>query len=248
MRRALQGALAVIIAVLASTPAWPAVVGNWSGSIRSWNASDMSDLNGIVTTAGHTVLANAAITAGLGGATVYVVGEGSSAPTAGELTILEGWVSAGGVLLLFNNSGCSGCTASNAILTALGSSISVSISDAVVAPFSTSPFTTTPNNLVGSTLDTSPGDQVSGGTQIAGSFISYEAHGAGYVIVFGDRSDHNVFISTATDPNAGLFLNILSAAAGPTAPAEAIPAAGRPGLLILFAVLAVAGFVALRRT
>ena len=78
---------------------------------------------------------DAAITAGLGGATVYVVGEGLSAPTAGELTILDNWVTAGGRLLLFNNSGCSGCTATNAILTALGSGISVSGTSAVVAPF-----------------------------------------------------------------------------------------------------------------
>jgi hypothetical protein len=243
MRRALQGALVVLVAVLANMPASAAVVGNWNGSSRTWNSADMTNLKGIVTTAGHTVLADAAITAGLGGATVYVIGEGSTAPTAGELTILEGWVAAGGRLLLFNNSGCEGCTATNAILTALSSSISVSGTSAVVAPFPTSPFTTTPNNLVGLSLVTSPGDEVTGGTQIAGSFISYQAHGAGYVIVFGDRSDHNAFISTAADINAQLFLNILGGS-GP--PPEAIPTMGHLGLLILFAFLALAGFLVLR--
>lgn len=216
MRRVLQGALAVLVCVLANMPASAAVVGNWNGSSRSWNSGDMANLKGIVTTAGHTVLGDAAITAGLGGATVDVIGEGSAAPAAGELTILDGWVTAGGRLPLFNNSGCSGCTATNVILTALSSSMSVSGTSAAVAPFPTSPFTTTPNNLVGLSLVTSPGDEVAGGTQIAGSFISYQAHGAGYLIVFGDRSDHNVFNSTAADINAQLFLNILGGN-GPTA-------------------------------
>lgn len=242
MRKALQGALVALASVLGSLPASAAVVGNWNGSSRSWNSADMANLKGIVTTAGHTVLADAAITAGLGGATVYVIGEGLAAPTAGELTILDGWVAAGGRLLLFNNSGCSGCTATNAILTALSSSISVSGTSAVVAPFPSSPFTTTPNNLVGLSLVTSPGDQVAGGTQIAGSFISYQAHGTGYVIVFGDRSDHNFAITTAADINAQLFLNILAGGA----PAEAIPAVGLIGLLILFACVAAAGFLILR--
>jgi hypothetical protein len=220
MRRTTLRAMVVAVAALASIPTSAAVVGNWSGSLRSWNSSDMANLKGIVTTAGHTVLADAAITAGLGGATVYVIGEGTSTPTAGEISILDSWVTGGGRLLLFNNSGCSGCAATNAILTAFASSISVSSTSAVVAAFPTSPFTTTPNNLVGLTLVTSPGDEVTGGTQIAGSFISYQAHGAGYVIVFGDRSDHNIFNSTAADVNAQLFLNILS---GPGAPAAATP-------------------------
>ncbi|TAM55274.1 MAG: hypothetical protein EPN53_03220 [Acidobacteria bacterium] len=242
MRKVLQGTLVVVASMLANLPASAAVVGNWNSSLRTWNNVEMANLKGIVTTAGHTVLADAAITAGLGGATVYVVGEGTVAPTAGELTILENWVAAGGRLLLFNNSGCSGCTATTAILTALSSSISVSGTSAVAAPFPTSPFTTTPNNLVGLTLVTSPGDEVVGGTQIAGSFISYQAHGAGYVFVFGDRSDHNIFNSTATDINAQLFLNILAGGV----PAEAIPAVGLLGLLILFACVAAAGFLILR--
>ena len=192
------------------------VIGNWSGSLRSWNNSDMSTLKAAMIGAGNTVLADSAITAGnLAGDNVFVIGEALSSPTAAEGTALANFVNGGGILLVLFDSGCSGCVGGNAALADVGSTMSASGANPVVAPFPGGIFATTgpPFNLVGQTLDTSPGSAIAGGIDIAGTYVAYQHIGSGFVFAFADRSDHNTFSPDNTHTNGKLFLNIVGSAA-----------------------------------
>jgi hypothetical protein len=214
-----------------------AAIGTWEGSTRSLNNGDMSGLKTTLIGAGHTVGPDSAITAGnLAGLNVYWIGEADSAPTAGEIGTLATWVNGGGTLLVLFDSVCSGCTGGNAILSGLGTGMSAS-GNAVVAPFVGGNFATTggPYNLVGQTLSTSPGTGITGGTQLAGSFLSYASVGLGSVFAFGDRSDHNTFGNTPDTVNGQLFLNIVGGAAPPppTVPEPASATLTLTGLVAL---------------
>jgi PEP-CTERM motif len=205
----------IVIAFAAVSDASAAIIGNWSGSSRSWNTGDMSILKSTLIADGDTVLPDSAITAGILSDDVFVIGEPLTAPTGGEISTLSTFVNTGGILLLFNDSGFSGGSANNTILAGIGSSMTVLNSSASVAPFPVDGFATNNDfNLVGQTLGTSPGMAISGGTAIAGSFISYQQLGSGFVFVFGDRSDHNTFNPTAPSVNGQLFLNITDGPAG----------------------------------
>jgi hypothetical protein len=202
--------LLVTAALVVSVSAQAANVGNWSGSTRSWNSSDFSSMKAAALGAGHTVEADGAMDAGnLANDDVFIVGEGR-VPNSAELSALANWVNAGGIALILNDSGCGGCAGSNAILDALGSTINVTTNSAMAAPFESGQFTTVPYDIVGQSLMTSPGMEVTGGMDVAGSFIKYEAIGGGYVVVCGDRSDHNFAAPSANNVNGQFFLNVLA--------------------------------------
>ncbi len=241
-------ALGMLMAVALAGAAEATVVGNWNGSNRSWNNSDMSALRGAVVAAGHTVRADAAITpAELAGDGVFVIGEATVTPSAGEMSDLSGFVNAGGILLVFTNSSASGVAGANSIFSALGSTLNFAGTNPVAAPFPAGPFTSGPTNIVGQTITTSPGNFISGGTVVAGSFVNYQQIGAGYVIAFGDRIDHNVFGPTAGTPNGDLFLNILQVAATPQVvvvrhvDVPTLSEWGLIGLAVLVTALAIGG-------
>ena len=220
-----------VVLVCFGVPLSAGVVWNWSGSSRSWNDSDMSVLQATLIGAGHTVLADSAITAGnLAGANVGVIGEAGAAPTAGETTTLSTWINAGGVLLVFFDSSCSGCLGGNPLLSALGTALQASSASASLSAFSGGVFATTgpPYDIVGQTLNTSAGSAISGGTALAGDFIHYQALGLGHVFAFADRSDHNIFNPTSGNANGKLFLNIVGHSEGGT---PAVPEPSTLGLL-----------------
>ncbi len=192
----------------------------------------MSNLSATLSGAGHTILADNAITDGnLGLADLYWIGEAFSSPTAGELTSLTNWVNGGGILLVFFDSSCSGCSGGNAVLSAIGTSM-VAAGSASAAPFTGgSPATEGgPYNIVGQELLTSPGTAITGGTALAGSFLAYQSIGSGYVFAFADRSDHNGFVNTAASVNGQLFLNI-AAMGGAAQPGGEVPEPATQALL-----------------
>lgn len=210
--------LAAALLACLEMPLSAGVIGNWSGSSRNWNSGDMATLKATLIAAGHTVLANSSITsANLAGDTVFVIGEPAAAPTAAEIATLSTWITGGGVLLVFFDSGCSGCSGNNPLLSGLGTSLQGAGAGAAVAPFPGGIFATTgpPYNLVGQVLANTPGSTISGGTAIAGDFIHYQQLGSGFVFAFGDRSDHNIFNPTNANANGQLFLNIAAHGAQP---------------------------------
>lgn len=166
-------------------------------------------------TAGHTVEADGAITAAnLANDQLFIVGEGS-VPTAGEITDLANWVTGGGILILFTNSNFSGGAGANAILTGLGSTMSLSSGfSSATGPLQGGNFASTgpPYNIVGQNIAVSPGNFVSGGNTLYGFGIHYEQIGSGFVYAFGDRYDHNAFSPSAANTNGQLFLNIANGA------------------------------------
>lgn len=176
----------------------------------------MATLNSTLTSAGHTILPNGAISAAsLAAMDVFVIGEASSAPSGVEMSDLSAWVSGGGILLVFFDSSCSGCTGGNAVLSGLGTGMSAS-GGAAGTTLVGGNFASEgpPYNLVGQSLGSSPGTAISGGTSLAGSYVHYAMLGGGYVFAFGDRLDHEVFSPTASTVNGRLFLNIAGGAGG----------------------------------
>ncbi|MBI4891928.1 MAG: PEP-CTERM sorting domain-containing protein [Acidobacteria bacterium] len=197
------------------------------------NNSDMSSLASTLTGAGHTIMPDGAITDGnLGLLNLYWIGEPLSTPTAGELTSLTNWVTGGGILLLLFDSGCGGCVGGNGILTGLGTSMVAGGSATDAALAGGNPATTGgPYNLVGQSLNTSPGTAITGGTALAGSILAYQALGTGHVFAFGDRSDHNVFGNTSATVNGQLFLNIAAMGPSQSVPIGEVPEPATPLLL-----------------
>jgi hypothetical protein len=176
----------------------------------------MATLKATITGAGHTVLPNGAISAGaLAGMDVFVVGEAGAGPSAGELTDLLDWITGGGILLVMFDSACSGCGGGNPLLAGVGTAMSAG-GTAGVAPFAGGIFASEgpPFDIVGDTLDTTPGTAISGGAALAGSYIHYQGLGSGWVFAFGDRSDHNFFVPSASNVNGKLFLNIVEGGGG----------------------------------
>jgi len=212
MRHILRGTLTLAAVLCFASASFASNIGNWIGSSRSWNSGDMSIVRASVIAAGNTVEADEALTAGnLSNDNVLVIGEPTSTPTAGELAALQSWVSGGGILLLFADSGNSGLPALNNIASGIGSSLSWSGSVSSIPTLAGGNFASTgpPFNIVGQALGTSPGTTVLGGTLLATDYIRYQALGSGWVFGFSDRSDHNTFNPDNTTVNGQLFLNIV---------------------------------------
>lgn len=211
------------------------IIGNWSGSFdngfsRSWNSSSFSQIKNLMTSNGHTVLANDTLANSIAAADVLVVGETETGMTASEITALGNWIADGHVLMLFADSGYAEFALQNTILAGIGTSLSLSnVSASPANPILTGGIFATdgpPYNIAGQNLSTTSGLRVSGGTAMAGEFIRYQKIGDGYVFVFGDRSDHNFFAPSASNTNGKLFLNIVEGTAN-------VPEPTTVGLLIL---------------
>ena len=227
-----------------------AVIGNWSGSSRSWNNADMSILRAALIAAGHTIRPDAAISsAELAADNIFVIGEAASTPNSTEMAALSAFVNGGGILLVLTDSGASGVAGANAIFAAIGSALLFSGTSPSASPFPADIFTNGPPfNIVGQTLTTSPGNEISGGTTLAGSFIHYQQIGAGYVFGFGDRSDHNFAVPDSTTANGRLFLNIAAAAGQAQVPAsEIVPTLTEWGMIMSVVLMGFLSIYYLRR-
>ena len=202
-----------LLALLVIQQASASNVGNFDGSLRSWNSGDMGITYATAIAAGHTIEADESISAvNLANDTHFVLGEPTVTPGGTQLADLSAWVQAGGILLLYAESN-GGLPALNNIALGIGSSLAWGGSISSGATFVGGNFATEgpPYNLVGQSLSTTKGTPVmSGGTPLAGDYIRFEQLGAGYVFGFADRSDHNFFAPTAGNANGQLILNILN--------------------------------------
>ena len=232
--------LGVVLAAGVSA-AQAGVIGNWDGSGRSWNSGPQ--LVSVMQGRGHTVEADGALTAAnLAGDTLFVIGEATRTTTAQETADLSAWVNGGGRLLVTVDSGGLGAANGNAILAAIGSSISFGGS-AVNGALQTGNFLSDggPFNIVGSSLQVTPGTGVSGGTALAGSYVAFEALGSGFVFGFGDHFQNTFFNNSAATVNGQMHINLVESKA--TVDPIPLPAP----VAMLAAVIAGAGFIARRQ-
>lgn len=227
-------------ALLASNADAQRRIGNWNGSSRSWNNGEMAATSATMTGRGHTVFADADITAGnLAGYDVFIIGEATRATTAGESAALAAWILGGGRLAVFWDSGDSGNPFENTIMTGIGSSIQASGSAGGSTAFVGGNFATAggPFNIVGQNLDTSPGTSLTGGSALASDWVRYQQLGSGFVFGFADRSDHNTFNPTTSNANGQLLINIVEAGAVtsivPEPSTYLLMASGLAGLLVM---------------
>jgi hypothetical protein len=209
--------LAVLTLVLGATHAEASVIGSWIGSSEPWNTPEFSTIRDTILSAGHTFEADEPMTAAdLANDDLFLIQEPGYTPSASELSDLAAWINAGGLLIIQTDSD-GGAPSCNAILSAIGSSMSFEGTHAN-APLSGGIFATEgpPYNIVGQLLVTSAGFGVVGGNALAGTYARYEELGNGYVFAFGNRPDHNFAAPTSATVNGQLFLN-LAAYSPPTA-------------------------------
>jgi hypothetical protein len=188
-------------------------IGNWAGSSRSWNSGDFSALVAAVKKAGFVIRPDEAISAkALQECRVFIIGEPRQAPTEAEMADLKTWVQNGGRLILLADSGFSGCAGNNAILAALGSSLKFTMNGCANTPLKPGNLASEgpPHALVGLTMNITPGSEVVGGTELAGTYLRFEKLGNGFIYCFGDRLDHNANVPANAPDNVNLrvFLNI----------------------------------------
>ncbi len=218
------------------------VIANWDASSRSWNNSHMTKIKTAMQDAGHRVDNDGAI----GGASVkmssvYLIGEPTATPTAAELALLRQFVKDGGMIFVFGDTGIDLPTYNN-LLAGIGSTIAFTTTTiGTTSALPNGQFTQKPWNISGSTLSVTSGNGTTGGTLIDNNYVRFEQIGAGYVVVFGDRIDHNDVIS---DTNTKLLLNLVSFA---IVPAVQIPAVSQMGLVLASLLLAGLGAARLAR-
>jgi hypothetical protein len=230
-------ALISCLLLLSVIPASAGIIGNWNGSARSWNNFDFSTVRNTMIAAGNTVGADTDLISAITGANALVIGEATGAPNAGELVALDAWLRAGGILLLFGDSGGDGATGNNAITTALGSSLRQG------TDFANFPGTLgggifasegPPHNIVGETLASTPGSTITGGNALSGGLIRWESLDGGFIFLFGDRLDHNVNVGGAGTTNFRMFENLAQGVFSPpgTPPTNDIPEPSTTFLLL----------------
>lgn len=176
--------------------------------------------------------------------------------SATEITAVQNFVSSGGILLAITDSGCDGCAEINALLAGIGSGLTINTGSGAGAPLASTPFTTSPRDIAGLSLNLSPGSQVTSGSALAGTIAGFEQIGSGLVVAFGDVFVFDALIGTDdSSPNARLLLNLADNAAPTVAdppdatPPEAVPALSPPLLgLLACLVLTVGVLAAGRRT
>lgn len=220
-------------------PAHASAIANWDKSARSWNNAHMTKIKAAIQNAGHRVESDAPISDASLRSGVMVIGEPIATPSAAELGKLRGFVGAGGIVLLFGDTGIE-LNTYNDLLTGLGSTIqftttTVSTSSAL----GSGPFTENPSRIIGTSLSVTSGNGTSGGTAIDNNYVRYEQIGVGYVFAFGDRIDHDDVISAT---NTALLLNIVSIALDP-ATSTSIPALSPAVLAALSLLLAAWGII-----
>lgn len=247
MRRGGSGIAAVLTALLLAVSALASsanahVLANWDKSSRSWNNSHMTKIKAAMEAAGHQVLPDGPITESvLKAIQVLVIAEPTALPTADELLLVRKFVTAGGMVLLFGDTGIDLPTY-NGLLAGIGSTITYTTTTiSTTSALQDSKFTDGPIRIVGSSLSVTSGNGTTGGTLVDNNYVRYDVIGAGLVFVFGDRIDHNDVISAT---NSNLLLNIVAIAIGP---ALQIPTLSAAALMLMSLLLIIVAFVALRR-
>jgi hypothetical protein len=112
---------------------------------------------------------------------------------------------------------------------------------AVIANWDKSSRSWNNSHMTGNTLTVSAGNGIVAGSMIDNNYVRYEQIGNGYVVVFGDRIDHDDVIS---DTNTKLMLNLVSFAIVRTVQ---IPAASATGLVLTSLVLVGLGILQFAR-
>ena len=189
-------------------------LGQWDGSGRTWNGSEFTSIKATLTSAGHVVEADSALTAAnLANDQVLLFGEPTRDLTLAEQSDLDTWVNAGGVLLVMVDSGEDDFPQANNILSGLGTSLSFDLANSGVAgPIQAGNYAASSVfDLVGLTPEISPGHGVNigaGSSHVSDNILGVQAVGNGYVFAFGDRFDHNFASPSDSNTNGQLFLNI----------------------------------------
>jgi hypothetical protein len=206
---------AAVVACAAPAALAQNVIGNWNGSLRTWNDTLFSEVKSAVQADGHTVVADADMTAGnLAGYDLFLIGEPPSTPSASEIDDLTEWLIAGGVMLMLSDSATDRVPMNN-ILSGVGSSMSYSAAAAVNEPLAGGIFASEgPQwDIVGELLTTSQGQAINGGNELAGTMARWERIGDGLVFAFGDRLDINLLMPGANEINEKMFQNLANAPA-----------------------------------
>ena len=210
-------------------------IANWDQSARSWNNTHMTKVRVAMQNAGHRITPDAPISDGSLRSAVLVIGEPVATPTLVELGKLRDFLSAGGVVLLFGDTGID-LNTYNGLLTGLGSTIQFTTTTiGTSSALGSGPFTEGPSRITGTSLSVSSGNGTSGGTLVDSNYVRYEQIGGGYIFVFGDRIDHDDVISAT---NTTLLLNIVSIALDPGTPIPALSTALLVALSLLLGVVA----------
>jgi hypothetical protein len=221
------------------------VIGNWEKSSRSWNNSHMTKIKTAMQDAGHRVEDDGTISSSmLKVFSVYLIGEPTATPTTAELAMLHQLAKDGGMILVFGDTGIDLPTYNN-LLAGIGSTIAFTTTTiGTTSALPNGQFTQVPWKISGSTFSVTSGNGTTGGTLIDNNYVRFEQIGAGYVVVFGDRIEHNDVIS---DTNTKLLLNLVSFAVAPTAPTAPVPAVSPIGLALASLLLAGLGAARLAR-
>ncbi len=223
------GATLVLVAAFAGIVR-AGTIGQWEGSWvdpngvpTTWNNSTFfSEMHALQLAAGNTVAPDGAASASvLAAFDSFVIAGPGRAPTGDEISALWSFVTAGGLLILFEDQNPNVHQYANTLLTGIGSSIQVGAGSMdqnmflVDACFATS-------GLGGRFVGGTPGRRITGGTALttggagwtagqiadAEAYLHYEQIGLGYVFVFGDRFDHNGFDFSPGTVRAVLFTNL----------------------------------------
>lgn len=234
----------LLAAILLASPGFTSearagVVANWDKSGRSWNNNHMTKIKTAMQVAGHRVEGDGTIsTAALKISSVYLIGEPTATPSAAELALLAQFVKGGGMVFVFGDTGIDLPTYNN-LLAGIGSTIAFTTT--TIGTSSALPegrFTEGPSRISGSTLSVTSGNGTTGGFLVDNNYVRYEQIGAGYIVAFGDRIDHDDVIS---DTNTKLLLNLVSFAVGPNVQIPAVSP-----LALVLAALLLAGLGAAR--
>ena len=201
-----------LLIICGITHANASVIGQWNESNRSWNNGSFSNINSILTNAGHTIEADGALTAAnLFNDDMFVLAEAARALTTTEISDLLNWISSGGILWMSVDSG-SNSSFSNTILSALGSTLSLSGMASNSGPLAAGNFATNNvYNIEGQSINWSLGytiDLGANGTFLSANMLAFEQIGNGFLYLSGDRFEHDALGATANNPNGQIFLNL----------------------------------------
>jgi len=205
-------------------------IANWNKSARSWNNAHMTKIKAAMQDTGYRVDPDSAIDESSLRAAVIIMGEPTATPTTAELEQITAFVKSGGMVMVFGDTGIDLPTY-NHLLTGIGSSIqftTTTISTSSALPDGA--FTLAPVKISGASLTVTSGNGTAGGIPIDNNYVKYEQIGSGFVVVFGDRIDHNDVIS---DTNTQLLLNLVAVAVAPALPVPVLP----PGCIALVSLL-----------
>lgn len=245
--------VAFVALLCLSSFAFGASILDLDGNNRPLGTSNVVNILTVLNNGGHTV--NTGTLAELPNNDLLLFAEPTAALTAAEITQVGNFVNGGGFLVVITDSGCVGCTEINALLSGIGSAISIPGGGGSPAPLASAFFTTAPRDIAGQSLVTTPSAAVSGGISLSGTLARYEEIGTGLVVVFGERFDFDgANPADGSSINSQLFLNIADNAEGaapppqPTPPALPVPVNSAWGLAVLIGLLLMLGMVSARRT